>query len=136
MLFTIRLKGGGLFMGAILVVDDDGVARTMAVTAIERMGHIAFASPHGRHAYETLKENDGIELVITDMMMPEMDGWQLIQTIREDAEFADLPIIAMSAVVESEEISKILELGANLFMRKPFAVEDMQQNVGKCLEGK
>ena len=88
----------------------------MAVTAIERMGHIALASPHGRHAYEALKLNDGIELVITDIMMPEMDGRQLIRIIREDAEFADLPIIAMSSVVGSEDVSSILELGATLFM--------------------
>jgi len=123
-------------MGTILVVDDDRVARTMAVTAIKRMGHTAFASPHGRHAYEALKVNDGIELVVTDIMMPEMDGRQLIRIIRQDTEFADLPIIAMSAVVGSEDISTILELGATLFMPKPFEVEDLQQNVRKCLEGK
>ena len=122
-------------MSIILVVEDDRAARTMAVTAIERMGHIPFASPHGKHAYETLKVNDGIDVVITDIMMPEMDGRQLIQIIREDTSLSGLPIIAMSAVLGPKEISGLLELGATLFMPKPFNVEELQENVRKCLEG-
>ena len=123
-------------MGTILVVEDDKVARTMAVTAIKRMGHIAFARPHGKHAYESLKVNDGIELVITDVLMQEMDGRQLIRIIREDAKFADLPIIAMSGAIGPKEISGILELGATLFMGKPFTAEELQENVRRCLEGR
>ena len=136
MIKALRFSGWSLDLeDKEFVVEDDKAARIMAVNAIKELGHVVLASPNGKHAYETLKANQGIDLVLTDIMMPEMDGWQLIQIIREDAELADLPIIAMSAVTEPDEISDILELGATLFMDKPFTPQDLQENVGKCLEG-
>ncbi len=120
-------------MSTILVVEDDRATRRMAVNTIKAMGHFAFASPNGKHAYEALKVNEGIDLVLTDIMMPEMDGRELIQTIRKDADLAHLPIIAMSAVIGPKDISGLLELGATFFLGKPFKPEDLRENVSMCL---
>ena len=102
-------------MSTILVAEDDKAARRMAVSTLKKMGHIVFASPNGRHAYETLQVNEGIDLVLTDIMMPEMDGRQLIKKIREGTEFAAVPIIAMSVlfaeIAEDMQLS-IVQIGA------------------------
>jgi len=79
-------------MVKILIAEDDAVTQKMVSSAVEDMGYVAIISPNGKHAYETLKANEDINLLISDIMMPEMDGKQLIQTLRGDTEFKDLPI--------------------------------------------
>ncbi len=121
-------------MSTVLVVEDDTVSRRMAINMIEQMGHIVIASPNGKHAYETLKTNEGVDLVLTDIVMPEMDGGQLIEAIRKDADLAHLPIIAMSSVTGPEETPGIIRLGATFFIDKPFKLTDLQELIRRCLE--
>ncbi|NDV19581.1 response regulator [Pseudodesulfovibrio sp. JC047] len=105
-------------MAKVLIAEDDRISQKLAVKIVEEQGHAVFVSPHGRHAYETLIHND-IDLLLTDIMMPEMDGQQLIKTLRADHRFVNLPIIIMSAVVGINDISNLLRLGATLFVAKP-----------------
>jgi len=120
-------------MARILIAEDDRISQKLAAKIVEELGHTAFVSPHGKHAYETLKSNDDIDLLLTDIMMPEMDGQQLIQTLRGDQQFNDLPIIIMSAVVGVSEISNLLKLGATLFLAKPLDRTELQGYIERCL---
>ena len=122
-------------MAKVLIAEDDRISQKLAVKIIEEMGHVAYVSPHGKHAYETLLNND-IDMLLTDIMMPEMDGQQLIKTLRGDQRFADLPIVIMSAVVGINDISNLLKLGATLFLAKPLDRQELQSYIHRCLDGK
>jgi len=120
-------------MAKILIAEDDRISQKLAVKIVEELGHVAYVSPHGKHAYETLKSFNDIDLLLTDIMMPEMDGQQLIQTLRGDQEFHNLPIVIMSAVVGINDISNLLKLGATLFLAKPLDREELQDYIARCL---
>ena len=120
-------------MAKILIAEDDRISQKLAVKIVEELGHTAFVSPHGKHAYEALTACNDFDLLMTDIMMPEMDGQQLIQTMRGDQQFMDFPIIIMSAVVGMNEISSLLKLGATLFLAKPLDRQELQAYITRCL---
>lgn len=121
-------------MAKVLIAEDDRISQKLAVKLVEELGHTAFVSPDGQHAYEALKAANDFDMLLTDIMMPRMDGQQLIKTLRGDLEFKDFPIIIMSAVVGMNEISNLLKLGATLFLAKPLNRVEMQDYVCRCLE--
>ena len=106
-------------MAKILIAEDDPLSQKFVATVVDRMGHSAFVSPHGRHAWEALNSENNFAMLITDIMMPVMDGTTLIRTIRADPRFATLPIVIMSAFIGINEIAGLLEIGATWFMAKP-----------------
>lgn len=123
-------------MAKILIAEDDRISQKLAVKIVEELGHTAFVSPHGKHAYETLQACNEFDMLLTDIMMPEMDGQQLIKTLRGDQRFMDLPIVIMSAVVGINDISNLLKLGATLFLAKPLDREELQSYISRCLHAK
>lgn len=120
-------------MAKILIAEDDRISQKLAVKIVEELGHTAFVSPHGKHAYETLLASNDFDMLLTDIMMPEMDGQQLIKTLRGDQQFDELPIIIMSAVVGINDISNLLKLGATLFLAKPLDRMELQNYITRCL---
>ncbi|MDC0335968.1 response regulator [Pseudodesulfovibrio sp.] len=120
-------------MGKILIAEDDRISQKLAVKIVEELGHTAFVSPHGKHAYEALTACNDFDLLMTDIMMPEMDGQQLIKTLRGDQQFKDFPIVIMSAVVGMNDISNLLKLGATLFLAKPLDRKELQSYISRCL---
>ncbi|SKA87915.1 Response regulator receiver domain-containing protein [Paucidesulfovibrio gracilis DSM 16080] len=120
-------------MKRILIAEDDRISQRLAKTVVESLGYAAFVSPNGKHAYDALKAENGFDLLITDIMMPEMDGRQLIQTLRGDSELRDLPVIIMSAVVGIGDIASLLQLGASRFLAKPLVQEDLEESIARCL---
>jgi len=123
-------------MKKILIAEGDRVSQELIAGFIEDMGHVAFVSPHGKHAYETLKAGNKFDLLITDVMMPEMDGKQLVQTLRGDTRFMDFPIIIISAAIGMGEISRLLELGATWFMGKPVDKRELGDYVERSFGGR
>ncbi len=120
-------------MAKVLIAEDDRISQRLAAQVVENMGHTAFVSPHGRHAYEALLACNDFSLLVTDIMMPHMDGRQLIQTLRSDDSFLRLPIIIMSAVVGVSEISNLLTLGATWFVAKPIQPDEMRSYIMRGL---
>ncbi len=121
-------------MKKILIAEDDLITQKLVTAIISKMGHVSFVSPNGRHAYETLLSNFDFDLLITDIMMPEMDGKQLIQAVRKDNHYRDIPIIIMSAFVGVKEIATFLETGATFFQPKPIDKKKFEEHITKCLE--
>jgi len=106
-------------MAKILIAEDDALSQKFVATVVDRLGHCAFVSPDGRHAWEALCTENHFDMLITDIMMPVMDGTALIRTMRADERFATMPIIIMSAFIGIKEIAGLLEIGATWFMAKP-----------------
>ncbi|MBN1979983.1 MAG: response regulator [Chitinivibrionales bacterium] len=117
----------------ILVAEDDLISQKTASAYIEKMGHVAFISPNGKHAFEALCVNDDIKILVTDFMMPKMDGRKLIKTVRSEPKFSAMPIIIMSGIIGVNEISDLLEIGATFFIPKPLKRVDFEQYINRCV---
>ena len=110
-------------MARILIVDDQKFVRNLLRESLEKLGHEAYVSPDGEHALETLQGREEFDLLITDMVMPKMNGHQLIDAVRKQEELADIPIIIMSGRTSMAEVDKLLKAGALAFLSKPVSLE-------------
>ena len=120
-------------MKKILIADDDVISRELIAEYIEDMGYVAIRSSNGRHAYEILLDNHDIDLLICDMMMPEMSGSELVMTIRGIGYFTGLPILVISGVIGSEMAGVIKELGASCYLSKPLDKSVLEGNIASLL---
>ncbi|MBF0099711.1 MAG: response regulator [Desulfobacterales bacterium] len=123
-------------MVKIVVVDDEKSSRLSIARMVERMGYVAIQCQNGKIALDILENNPDINLVITDVEMPEMDGRQLIQTMRNNAALSHIPIILISGVVGPRQISDILLLGATAFILKPVQFHDLKEYINRYIESK
>ena len=116
----VRLAGR-----TILVIDDD-VRNVFAITSIlELYGLTVLHAGNGREGIETLQSSDGIDLVLMDVMMPEMDGYATMTAIRAMPRFAELPIIAVTAKAMPDDRQKCLDAGATDYVTKPVDVDEL-----------
>ena len=103
----------------VLVVDDD-VRNIFALTsALENYGMTVLFAENGRDGIEVLKSSPDVDLVLMDVMMPEMDGYETIEAIRQLPEFKALPIISLTAKAMAGDREKCLAAGANDYITKP-----------------
>jgi CheY-like chemotaxis protein/signal transduction histidine kinase len=109
----------------VLVVDDD-VRNIFALSSVlERRGMTVLTAGTGREAIATLESTPNIAIVLMDIMMPEMDGYQTMQVIRQNAKFRRLPIIALTAKAMKGDREKCLEAGASEYLAKPVNTEQL-----------
>jgi HAMP domain-containing protein/CheY-like chemotaxis protein/signal transduction histidine kinase len=109
----------------VLVVDDD-VRNIFALSSVlERRGMTVLTAGTGREAIETLESTRDIAIVLMDIMMPEMDGYETMQVIRQKSEFRRLPIIALTAKAMKGDREKCLEAGASEYMAKPVNTDQL-----------
>lgn len=106
-------------MRTVLVVDDEFGTVEVLVAALEDAGYRALTAANGRRALERLEENKP-DLVVSDFMMPLMDGAALVAAMRGNPSFRDIPVIMMSAAPEAA-LRKYLD-GYEAFLRKPFRI--------------
>jgi CheY-like chemotaxis protein len=109
----------------ILLVEDD-VRNVFAITRVlEPHGAILEIARNGREAIQALERNSEIELVLMDIMMPEMDGFEATRAIRAERRWANLPIIALTAKAMPDDRQKCLQAGANDYITKPIDIEKL-----------
>jgi CheY-like chemotaxis protein len=120
-------------MEKVLIIDDDRSSRLLLKHVLERLGYVVIQSGNGRHGWETLWENLDISFVITDMMMPDMDGRELIHLIRQDEEQKELPVIILSGCFGPEDVKPILEISPEktFFLNKPLDKESLMKHIEK-----
>ncbi|TXK74804.1 CHASE3 domain-containing protein [Paenibacillus sp. N3.4] len=115
-----------LFSGKrILLVDDDARNVYALVTALEMKGVIVEVADHGKHALEFLYGESSYDLVLMDIMMPVMGGYEAMKAIRHNNKFDDLPIIALTAKAMKSEKEKCLEAGASDYITKPLNMDQL-----------
>ncbi len=123
MLKSVRSREKAFEGRKILVVDDD-VRNVFALTsALEQKGALIEIARNGLEAITQLKNIDDIDLVLMDIMMPEMDGFTAMQEIRKDSRFAKLPIIAVTAKAMKDDQDRCLRAGANDYLAKPIDLD-------------
>ncbi|HET9282945.1 MAG TPA: response regulator, partial [Candidatus Angelobacter sp.] len=109
----------------VLVVDDD-VRNIFALSSVlERRGMVVLTAGTGREAINTLESTPDVAIVLMDIMMPEMDGYETMQVIRQNVSFRRLPIIALTAKAMKGDREKCLEAGASEYLAKPVNTEQL-----------
>ena len=117
----------------VLIVDDDPWILRMVSTLLEKRGYAIATASDGE---EGLMRADQIkpDLIITDVMMPKLDGWSLVRALRSRAELALVPVIFLTALGGEEDRIKGFRLGADDYLPKPFRFEELDLRVANALK--
>ncbi len=125
MLERLHRSDDDLVGKAVLVVDDD-VRNIFALSSVlERRGMKVLTASTGSEAIELLERTDDLSIVLMDIMMPEMDGYQTMRRIRENPALRRLPIVALTAKAMKGDREKCLEAGASDYLAKPVNTEQL-----------
>jgi two-component system, cell cycle response regulator len=108
--------------GRILVVDDSPVNRMVLTKALSTDGHTPLTAEHGLQALELLRSADepSVDVVLLDLEMPELDGYETLSRIKADDRLRHLPVIVISSVDELDSVVRCIEIGATDYLPKPF----------------
>ncbi|MCB9750316.1 MAG: response regulator [Myxococcales bacterium] len=121
--------------GRVLVVDDNELNRNMLSRRLERDGHDVKIAENGREALEMLRGEE-FDLILLDVMMPEMDGYEVLERLHADDRLRGIPVIMISALDELSTVVRCIELGAEDYLPKPFDPVILRARIGACLEKK
>jgi HAMP domain-containing protein/CheY-like chemotaxis protein/predicted transcriptional regulator len=125
MLDRLHQSDEALFGRKVLIVDDD-VRNIFALSSVlERRGMTVLTAGTGREAIATIESTSDLAIVLMDIMMPEMDGYETMQVIRQNASLRRLPIIALTAKAMKGDREKCLEAGASEYLAKPVNTEQL-----------
>ena len=116
----------------ILIADDSPTIRKFVAFSLTMQGFEVVAAKDGMEAIEHLPAKK-VDLIITDLNMPNLDGFELIRSIRKNEDYYEIPIIILSSLAGSEEIEKGMSCGANSYLVKPFDPKRIQYEVAKYL---
>ena len=119
--------------GSILVVDDDGFNREILTRHLERQGHTVYQASDGAAALEALDQGS-YDLVLLDVMMPGMNGYQFLERVKSIPNFRDIHIIVISALEESGSVAHCLRLGAEDYLPREFDPVVLRARIESCLE--
>jgi len=128
----------GTARGVILVVDDDQGNRDLLGRRLVREGFAVHTTADGQAALELLghQPSPPIELVLLDVMMPGLDGYEVLRRLKGDATLRELPVLMISALDEVGSVVRCIELGAEDYLPKPFDPVLLRARIGACLEKK
>ena len=119
----------------ILVADDDAWILRMIAAVLEKRGFIVDTAQQGKEALAIAKRCQP-DLIITDVVMPHMDGWTLVRTLRSHSEFAFVPIIFLTALNDHDDRIRGFRLGVDDYLAKPFRFEELDLRVTKTLRNR
>src|SRR5437763_10888868 len=120
---------------SLLIVDDNSVNRIMLSRYTTRLGYHSTLVENGRQALEKL-QNESFDLVLLDVQMPEIDGYQVLEQMKAHPRLREIPVIMITAVDELESTVRCIELGAQDYLPKPFSPVLLRARLAACLERK
>lgn len=128
-----RLKSGT--PREVLIVDDSAILRLMLQRDVAEMGHHVTTAADGRQALELL-QTKAFDLVLLDVIMPEMDGFAVLDAIKNDEALRDIPVVMISGLDDMSSVVRCIEHGAEDYLPKPYDAPLLRARVGACLEKK
>ena len=118
--------------GKVLAADDDPVIQRLLQVNLEMEGFEVDLASDGAEALERMRAS-APDLVLLDVMMPELDGWTVCERMKEDPALADIPVIFLSARAQDSDIEKGTGLGADAYITKPFDPIDLVALIGDLI---
>ena len=119
----------------LLIVDDDEVNRDVLARHLGRQGYVTAAAENGIEALEMVRARK-FDLMLLDVMMPKMDGYETLRLMKADPHLRDIPVIMISALDDIESVVRCIEMGAEDYLPKPFDPVLLRARIGACLEKK
>jgi two-component system, cell cycle response regulator DivK len=119
----------------ILIVEDNPDMRDLLALRVQLTGYIPILASHGKEGVEKANAEKP-DLILMDMMMPVMDGWEATRTLRASRETKEIPILATTALFRSEDLKSCVDAGCNGFILKPFNGGDLQRKIRELLHPK
>jgi two-component system cell cycle response regulator DivK len=119
-------------MKKVLIIEDHGDMRELLGWQVELMGFLPVAAKRGAEGVEKAV-SEKPELIIMDIMMPGMDGWEATRQIRANPETKDIPILAATALFRDGDLKHCLEAGCNGYIIKPFTFQELQGKVRELI---
>ena len=111
-------------MKKVLIIEDDMALRENTAELLEISGYSVIMAPNGRLGIEKA-QNEGPDIIICDIMMPEADGYQVLETLSKNPDTMHIPFVFLSAKTEHKEVRKGMDLGADDYITKPFEEEEL-----------
>jgi DNA-binding response OmpR family regulator len=118
----------------VLIVEDNEHAAYLLRTLLERAGYAVVVSPDGRDALAKLGSMDPVDVVILDLMLPYVSGYQVLIEARQNRKWRRVPIVVVTGRTLEMDAVRALETGANDFVRKPFLPEELIARVRRAIE--
>ena len=119
----------------VLVVDDTSMPRFLLSEHVKRLGHQVDGAGNGREALDKLRDS-AFDLVLLDVLMPEMDGHAVLEEMKGDPHLRDIPVIVISGVDEIESVVRCIEQGAEDYLHTPANPTLLKARINACLEKK
>jgi adenylate cyclase len=121
--------------GTMLVVDDELLNRLLLARALQAEGYTVATAEDGQQALARLHEQP-FDVVLLDLLMPDMDGYQVLEYMKDDHALRHIPVIVVSALEEMESVVRCIEMGAIDYLPKPFDPILLRARINACLAGK
>ena len=131
----VRVREKPVEPAKVLVVDDNELNRKMLARFMDHMGHHSEFAEDGREALTKIQQTD-FDLVLLDILMPRMNGLEVLQELNDQGLLRHLPVLVLSGLDSSAEIIQCIELGAEDFLSRPINLTLLQARVNACLEKK
>ena len=117
-----------------LVVDDSSTMRRIIKNTLSRIGHKdVIEGEDGEQGWEAMQKNSDIDVLITDWNMPNMNGLELVQKVRAEEKYADIPIIMVTTEGGKKEVITALKAGVNNYIVKPFTPQVLKEKLEAVL---
>jgi len=116
-----------------MAVDDDPVIRGLLEVNLEMEGHDVVTAVDGQDALDKVRQ-DAPDLILLDVMMPNVNGWQVAEQLKADPAFRNIPVVFLSARAMEADVRKGTDLGVDSYVTKPFDPIDLMELVSRLLE--
>ena len=130
-----KAVGAAIAAASLLVVDDNELNRDMLRRRLERLGYDVSCAENGIEALKLLK-TESFDLLLLDVIMPLMDGFEVLEQLKAEPLLRDIPVIVLSASDQLDHVVKCIQKGAQDYLSKPFSPVLLQARIGSCLERK
>ena len=125
-------SGQGVYRPTILIVENEVSNRILIEKVLSTRGYRCLSASNGREALDML-DREAVDLILTDLSMPVLDGYRTTQLIRERPSMAHVPIVAVTAYALSDENEAALRIGCNEYLTKPFKPRQLLEVVERLL---
>lgn len=118
---------------AVLLVDDDEGNRELVSRILDLCGYESIQANSGAKALELLV-NNAVDIILLDIMMPDMDGYEFCRQLKQSKNLSHIPIIMLTALIDEESRQKSFRVGANDFISKPFKMDDLVSKIERLVK--